>query len=92
MGLRYEKRLKAKLEKLRTENERLKKFARQIIEQECWRGWRLDGGEIQELAEKLGLIVPHIVTKEDVEFDDYEVGDTIYKFSETLTQGQGNGS
>jgi len=63
----------------------LQEFARHVIKTECW---AVDGAEIQDLAERLGLIVPHVATAEDVDidFDDFEVGDTIFKFSEALTQ------
>ena len=76
-------------------NEKLKAFARKIIADYCWACGDPDGGSIQELAEKLGLIEPHVATEEDVdpEFDDYEVGDTIYKFTDVLkeaTDGEGN--
>ena len=42
---------------LLAENIRLKEFARPVIRQECWSLSDLDGGDIQELAEKLGLNV-----------------------------------
>jgi len=71
--------------RLKTENEKLKEFARYIIRQECWAYQDLDGYEVEELAEKLGLIVKHIATKEDVnEQSDYEVGDSIFVFSEEM--------
>lgn len=69
--------------------EALKEFARYIIETECWGyPWELDGGDVQERAEKLGLIEPHTATEEDVdpEFDYHEVGDTIYKFTNILKE------
>ena len=70
---------------LQAENKRLKKFARYVIKQECWSLCGLDGGDIQELAEKLGLIEPHIATEKDIDDDvDYEVGDKIFRFSAAL--------
>ncbi len=73
------------------EIERLREFARHVIRQECWAVLDLDGGDIQDLAEKLGLIVPCIVTEEDVDDEsDFEVGDTIFKFSESLEGDQNN--
>lgn len=67
------------------ENKSLKKFARYVIKQECWGLFELDGGDIQDLAERLGLIEPHIVVEEDVDDEsNYEVGDTIFRFSEVL--------
>ena len=72
---------------LQGELERLKDFARRVIRQECWSLFEQDGGDIQEWAEKLGLIVPHIATVEDVDEErDYGVGDKIYKFSDRLKE------
>ena len=68
-----------------TETEALKEFARQVIKVECWGCDPLDGFEIQELAEKLGLIQEHIATELDVdEESEFEVGDPIYKFTDIL--------
>ena len=66
------------------ENERLKEFTRHVINVECW---SVDGADIQEKAEELGLIIPHTVTEEDAD-DDYGVGDTRFKFSETLKENE----
>ncbi len=69
------------------ENKRLKEFARHIICQYCWNIDDPDGGDIQGWAEKLRLIVPHVATAEDVDDEsDFEVGDTIFKFSELLQE------
>ncbi len=74
-----------KIDKLETKLEKLKEFARFVIKVECWSIYDQDGGDLQELAEKLGLIEPHIATEEDLRvFEDYEVGDKIYKFSDIL--------
>lgn len=81
------KALKAETEPPPDTEENLKEFARRVIRTECWNLFEdLDGCDVQEWAEKLGLIVPHIATKEDVddEFGDFEVGDPIFKFSELL--------
>lgn len=80
------KDLLKKYEKLQEENEKLKEFTHEIIKDYCWNLGDPDGGSIQDLAEKLGLIEPHIATAEDVnpEFSDYDVGDTIYKFTPIL--------
>jgi hypothetical protein len=72
---------------LQQDNEKLKKFARRIIANECWGTWGMDGGEIQDFAEELGLIAPYIITEEDVktgEYPDYEAGDRYYKLTEIL--------
>ena len=75
---------------LQADIENLKEFARYIIKVECWSIYDQDGGDIQELAEKLGLIKKHIATEADVnpDVDDFEVGDTIYKFSDVLEGGK----
>ena len=65
------------------ELEKLKKFARKVIDNVCWNGYVLDGGDVQEFAEKLGLIKQTTVTEE---FDDFEVGDIVYKFTEILAE------
>lgn len=77
---------KAQIKQLQAELEKLKEFARHIIEIECWSLFDQDGGDIQDLAEKLGLIEQHIATEDDINEDisDFEVGDTIYKFSKVL--------
>ena len=79
-----------KAQKLKTKNEKLKEFVQYIIKTECWGIYDHDGYNLQEKAEELGLIYPCIATKEDVdpEFDDFEVGDTIYKFTDILKGGE----
>ena len=73
------------IEQLKTENQRLKEFARSVIRVECWGYDTPDGGDIQDIAIRLNLIEPHTATEADVnEFTDYEVGDTIYKFADIL--------
>jgi hypothetical protein len=69
----------------------LREFARDIIADYCWGYSREpDGGDVQELAEKLGLIVPHIATAEDAEDQcEFEPGDTIYKFADWLNEPRG---
>ena len=75
---------------LQAEIKRLKEFARAVIREECWGYDSLDGGEVQDLAERLGLIEKHLATEADVsEFDDFEVGDFIFKFTDIL-KGQDN--
>ena len=74
-----------KVIQLSAENECLKDFTRYVIRQECWGMCDLDGGKIQDKAEKLGIIAPHVVTKEEVDDESYfAVGDTIFKFSDML--------
>jgi hypothetical protein len=64
----------------------LKEFARKVISGYCW-GFPLDGLDIQELAGSLELIEPHTATEADVDDEsDYEVGDSIYKFTKELEQ------
>ena len=77
--------LQADLATAKKENNQLKEFARHVIETECWSLIPQDGGDLQDLAEKLGLIVPHTATEQDIDDEcDHEVGDRIFKFSETL--------
>lgn len=79
--------LQAELDTANEANKRLRTFARHVIRQECWSVYDLDGGDIQELAEKLELIVPHTATIEDVDCEcDYEVGDTVFMFSKALKE------
>ena len=74
------------------EAKRLKEFSRTVIKEECWGYDSLDGYEVQDLAETLGLIKKHIATESDVsEEDDYAVGDTIYKFTDILAAPQQKG-
>ena len=74
---------------LLAENKRLKEFARPVIRQECWSIFPQDGGDIQELAEKLGLIEPRITTADDVDDEsDYGVGDTFFVFSDVLKESE----
>lgn len=63
----------------------LRKFARSVIEDYCWGCGEPDGGDVQELATKLGLLKECVATKEDAELNpDFEEGDTIYKFADWL--------
>ena len=64
----------------------LKEFIRHIIKVHCWGIEEIDGGDAQDKALELGLIEAHIATEEDVdpEFDKYNVGDTIYRFTDLL--------
>ncbi len=82
--------LKKQLATANDENKRLKDFARPVIEQECWSLFPQDGGDLQELAEELGLIVPDVATQEDVDNalykGYYEVGDNMYKFAKILKE------
>jgi len=67
-------------------NAKLKEFIRTVIKVHCWGIEEIDGGDAQDKALELGLLEPHIATKEDVdpEFSDFEVGDTIYRFTDML--------
>jgi hypothetical protein len=59
-------------------------FARKIIADYCWGSYSdPDGGDVQDLAERLGIIVPTIATEEDATAD-IEPGDKIYKFAEWM--------
>ena len=69
---------------LRTENEKLKGFARTVIAA-LWEGagGDIDGGEVQEAAVKSGLIVETVATAEDLAGSDYlgEAGDPWFKYA-----------
>ena len=76
---------------LQAENTILKEFACQIIRQECWAYEPLDPCDIQDFAERLGLIAKHIAAEDDVdESGDIEVGDKIYKFTPILSLKEDN--
>ena len=71
----------------RQPDKELVEFARKVIKEVCWGYPELDGCEIQDLAEKLNLIEPHIATKDDVDEEtDFEIGDRIYQFSDMLKE------
>ncbi len=70
------------------ESEKLKEFVRAIVRTRCW-GWdgEEDGGTIQDLAEKHGIIVPFVITQEQEDNDEIEngaAGDTAYQFSDWM--------
>ena len=72
---------------LQADLDRLQEFARYVIRQECWSLSDLDGGDIQELAEKLNLIEPRIATENDVDDEsDFDAGDRMFVFSDTLKE------
>jgi len=79
-------RLLTDIRGLEYESERLKEFARQIIKDYCWNIKDVDGGSVQDLAEKLGLIEKHIAEDVNPEFDNYDVGDEIFIFTEILKE------
>lgn len=65
----------------------LKEFVHKVIQAECWGDVPLDGFEIQELAEKLGLIESRFATEEDeTEFSDFVAGDKIFTYSDILKE------
>jgi hypothetical protein len=67
--------------------EALRKFALKVIGSHCWGYDSMDGLDIQELAEVLGLLEQHTATTDDVDDEsDFEVGDPIYKFSGILKE------
>ena len=71
-------------------NEKLIKFAREFIKTECW-GYapEIDGSDVQEVAEKMGLIEEYPATQQDcIDFSEgeFEVGDPIYKFTDLLKE------
>ena len=76
-------------DQLQAELKSLKEFGCFVIKDMCFGCDLLDGGDVQEVAEKLGLIKPVKATEDDVdEESDFEVGDIIYKFTEILKGGE----
>jgi hypothetical protein len=88
-----QKMLMGEIEKVATssaeaqaENDKLKAFARIVIE------WALDGHDIealdlQDVAQRNGLLVPHEATEDDVAAGiDCEVGDEIYRFADWMAE------
>lgn len=82
------------IEELQRQNTALKAFARTIINENCFGcDGEVDGMSAQDQAEKCGLIVPSTVTREMIDGwenndsypeGDFEVGDTIYNFSDWM--------
>ena len=71
---------------LKSENAKLKAFARLMIE-EMFDGHDVEGFDIQDMAERNGLIVPRVATEDDVEAGiECEVGDTIYQFADWMAE------
>ena len=82
--------LQAKCEALVADNNRLGKFVLQVLRTESWYNEGcLDGGELQDLAETLGLVEFRLITQDDHEngdFTDFDIGDPICVPSPTLAQ------
>ncbi len=77
--------LKAEIDTLRTENERLKSFARRIIGTSAFEGNDLDGSYVQMLAENRELITRCIYDPERHGPSEYaEPGDNFYEFAPIL--------
>jgi len=82
--------LEAEVERLKEENQKLKTFSRRIIA-EALRGNDWCGGEIQDFAEELGLIVPEPFDPErhgEEHCDVFEPGDPFYVFADVLRVDQ----
>jgi len=87
--------LRAEIDEYAADNAALRKFAREMIMTYCWdladpaaeRQFDTDGGHIQDLAEKLGLIEPRIATAGDCDDEsDFGPGDTVYVFTAALKE------
>ncbi len=66
-------------------------FARWVIKNTCFDGGSLDGGDVQDKAEALGLIVSEPYDKEKhgagpSDMFDVDEGDQIYVFAEFLKE------
>ena len=77
--------------KLKAENGGLKVFIREFVSVECWNlPPEVDGGDVQEVAEKMGIIVPVKATQQQTDDlneehgIDLEEGDTIYNWSDLM--------
>jgi len=78
-------KLREELKTARTQEAPLREFTKRMIKDYCWGYGDPDGGEMQDVAEKLGLLVPTIATEEDAaDQAEFEPGDTIYKFADWL--------
>ena len=70
---------------------KLKAFIREFVSVECW-GYipEVDGGDVQEVAEKMGIIVPVKATQQQADDlneehgIDLEAGDTIYQWADWM--------
>jgi len=63
----------------------IKEFARWIIQEGCFEGGTLDGGEIQDKAVELGLLVEELydpVKHKDIE--DAEEGEGVFVFTDLM--------
>lgn len=69
------------------ENEQLestREFGRRVI-QAMWDGGDVNGGDIQEWAEELGLIFRRKATKDDSQcYAEIEVGEMMYEFEDWM--------
>ena len=75
----------AEIAKLNAELAVLKQFAREFICAECWDCGEPDGGTVQDMAERLGLICESAATEADCkDYSDFEVGDPFYRFTAIL--------
>lgn len=72
--LQYGRLLSAAYRRSISEVERLREFTEYVLNTECW-GRVLDGGDLQDKAEKLGLIVE---VPADAEFRDEYDADTMF--------------
>ena len=76
---------------LQAENAKLKAFVREFISVECW-GYmpEVDGGTVQEVAEKMGIIMPAKATQEDahrlneIHGTDMVEGDVFYRWPDWM--------
>ncbi len=70
--------------------EAMREFCQRIIKEYCWGYGEPNGGDIQDVADELGLIVPTTATAKDAEHMEYtDPGDTIYRFVDWLDEPRG---
>jgi len=92
----YWLKAEAEISKLKAENDKLKKFVREFIRVECW-GYvpTVDGFDVQDVAEKMGIIVLAQATQEDADrlngMDDMDIeeGDVFYKWADWMERNRG---
>ncbi len=79
--------------RLKAENVKLKAFVREFVSVECW-GYipEVDGGDVQEVAEKMGIVVPVKATQQQADDlnkehgIDLEEGDFICQWADWMME------
>lgn len=81
--------LRAENDKLKQDSTTLKKFIREFVTVKCW-GYQpeIDGVDVREVAERMGIIIETKATSENAEMSDADVeeGDPWYIFSDIMQE------